>query len=64
VIESLWGRGESTVEEISTELHARPSEVRRTCVALHLADRITKNERPREPGKVGRDAIIYGPKTP
>lgn len=64
VIESLWGRGESTVEEIATDLRARPAEVRMVCVALHLADRITRSERPREDGKPGREAIIYGPKAP
>ena len=62
VIESLWGRGESTVDEIATDLRARPSEVRAACITLFLADQITRGERPREDGKAGRDAVIYGPK--
>ena len=64
VIESLWGLGESTVEETAKDLQARNHEVRRACVALHLADRITKGERPREDGNPGRDATVYGPKEP
>ncbi len=64
VIESLWGRGDSTVEEIAKDLHARPAEVRAACVSLYLADRITRGERPREDGKPGRPATIYGPKAP
>ncbi len=64
VLESLWGRGDSTVEEIAKDLRARPFEVRRACVALYLADQITKGERPREDGKPGRDATTYGPKAP
>jgi hypothetical protein len=62
VIECLWGRGDSTVEEIAKDLKARPFEVRRACVTLHLAGEITKGERPREDGKPGRDATTYGPK--
>jgi hypothetical protein len=64
VIESLWGRGEATVEEIAKDLQARPAEVRQACVTLFLADRITRGQRARQDGKPGRDAIIYGPKTP
>jgi hypothetical protein len=64
VIESLWGRGESTVEEIAKDLRARPAEVRAACVTLYLADRITKAERPREDGNPGREATVYGPKVP
>jgi hypothetical protein len=64
VMESLWGRGDSTVEELAKDLRARPFEVRRACVALYLADQITKGERPREDGKPGRDATTYGPKAP
>jgi hypothetical protein len=64
VVESLWGRGDSTVEEIAKDLRARPFEVRRACVALYLADQITRGERPREDGKPGRDATTYGPKAP
>lgn len=64
VIECLWGRGDSTVEEIAKDLKARPFEVRRACVTLHLADEITRGERPRDDGKPGRDATTYGPKAP
>jgi hypothetical protein len=64
VLESLWGHGDSTVEEIAKDLKARPFEVRRACVTLYLADQITKGERPREDGKPGRDATTYGPKAP
>lgn len=62
VLESLWGRGDSTVEEIAKDLRARPFEVRRACVTLHLAGQLIKGERPREDGKPGRDATTYGPK--
>jgi hypothetical protein len=64
VMESLWGRGDSTVEEIAKDLRARPFEVRRACVTLHLAGEITRGERPREDGKPGREATTYGPKAP
>jgi len=64
VIECLWDRGDSRVEEIAKDLRARPFEVRRACVTLHLAGEITRGERPREDGKPGRDATTYGPKAP
>ncbi len=64
VLESLWGGGDSTVEEIAKDLHARPVEVRAACLSLYLDDRITRGERPREDGKPGRGATIYGPKAP
>jgi hypothetical protein len=64
VLESLWGRGDSTVEEIAKDLRARPFEVRRACVTLHVAGRVTRGERPREDGKPGREATTYGPKAP
>jgi hypothetical protein len=64
VIENLWGREESTVEELAKDLHARPADVRRTCAELYLADQITRGERPRVDGKPGRGAEVYGLKSP
>jgi hypothetical protein len=64
VLENLRDRGDSTVEEIAKDLHARNAEVRAACVALYMADRITRSERPREDGKPGPAATIYGPKAP
>jgi len=64
VLESLWDRGESTAEEIAKDIKARKVEVIQACVALYLADEITRGERPREDGKPGRGATIYGPKAP
>ncbi len=64
VMESVWGRGDSTVEEIAKDLRARPFEVRRACATLYLAGQITKGERPRDDGNPGRAATTYGPKAP
>lgn len=64
VLESLWGRGPSTADEIAKDIKARKVEVIQACGRLYLADQITKDERAREDGKPGRGATIYGPKAP
>ena len=63
VLEYLRGcEKDATVEEIAKGLHARPSDVRPVCVSLYLKNEITRGERPREDGKPGREAVVYGPK--
>jgi hypothetical protein len=61
IVAHLEDHGELTVEEIAKGLKGRPAEVRKACVRLQLANKITRRERPRSDGKPGRSSTVYGP---